>query len=51
MEQNPEHVSKDRGIVGKFKYRGWEGGIQTTSSNWRTQMKEKQECMSYTYIF
>lgn len=28
MKQNPEHVSKDRGTVRRFKYRGWEGGIQ-----------------------
>ena len=28
MKQNPGHVSKDRGIVGRFTYMGWEGGIQ-----------------------
>lgn len=27
-EKNPGHVSKDRGIVGRFKYVGGEGGMQ-----------------------
>lgn len=42
MKKNPGHVSKDRGIVGRFKHMGGEGGIQVTSSNWRNQIKEKQ---------
>lgn len=28
MKKNPGHVSKDRGIVGRFKYVGGEGGMQ-----------------------
>lgn len=28
MKQNPEHVSKNRGTVRRFKYMGWEGGLQ-----------------------
>lgn len=42
MKKNPGHVSKDRGIVGRFKYVEGEGGMQVTSSNWRNQIKEKQ---------
>lgn len=54
IKQNPWHVSKDRGTAERFQHLEWEGGIWITSSNWRSQTKEKQGVhmhMRYTYVF